>query len=138
MPILVSLSLMSLSPFRIPANKKRNERVGYSQLDWNQLPLNSPSQLSRITVQELSQHDKTDDCWIAIQGKVYDITKYIPYHPYIFYYKTHIYIYSLCSGGKIQIERGKGKDATELFFQAHPWVNADAILKKCWIGYLIR
>lgn len=114
---------MSLSPFRVPANEKKTpDRVGYSQLDWNQLSVESASQLKRITLQELSQHDKSEDCWIAIQGKVYDITRYIPYHP----------------GGKIQIERGKGKDATELFFQAHPWVNADSILKKCWIGYLIR
>lgn len=34
-----------------------------------------------ITPEELARHDTTDDCWMAIEGKVYDFTDYIPDHP---------------------------------------------------------
>lgn len=39
-----------------------------------------------------------DDCWTLVNGRVYDVTNYIPYHP----------------GGK-KIMLGAGKDATQLF-----------------------
>jgi cytochrome b involved in lipid metabolism len=34
-----------------------------------------------ITLDELATHDKQDDCWMAIEGKVYDFSAYIPSHP---------------------------------------------------------
>lgn len=34
-----------------------------------------------ITRTELSNHDSRDDCWVAYQGKVYDITSFLPRHP---------------------------------------------------------
>ncbi len=34
-----------------------------------------------ISSQELAQHARSDDCWLAIRGGVYDITKYLPDHP---------------------------------------------------------
>lgn len=34
-----------------------------------------------ISLQQLSQHDKEGDCWIAYNGKVYDITSWLPRHP---------------------------------------------------------
>ena len=34
-----------------------------------------------ITLQELAQHDHAESCWKAIDGKVYDVTQYIPDHP---------------------------------------------------------
>lgn len=34
-----------------------------------------------ISLEELAQHNNADSCWKAINGKVYDITKYIPMHP---------------------------------------------------------
>ncbi|MCH8497286.1 MAG: cytochrome b5 domain-containing protein [Marinobacter sp.] len=34
-----------------------------------------------ITLQELAQHNSAESCWKAIDGKVYDITRYIPDHP---------------------------------------------------------
>lgn len=30
---------------------------------------------------EISSHDREDDCWIAIENRVYDITAYLPDHP---------------------------------------------------------
>jgi cytochrome b involved in lipid metabolism len=37
--------------------------------------------LPRIKADELAQHNSADDCWMAIRGKVYDFTAYIPDHP---------------------------------------------------------
>jgi len=34
-----------------------------------------------ITLEELAQHSSEDDCWMAIEGKVYDLSDYIPKHP---------------------------------------------------------
>ena len=51
-----------------------------------------------FTLKEISQHNSADDCWLLINGKVYNVTGFINSHP----------------GGEAIIE-GCGKDATELF-----------------------
>ena len=33
-----------------------------------------------ITASQLAQHNKESDCWVGYQGKVYDITAFIPKH----------------------------------------------------------
>lgn len=33
------------------------------------------------TLAEVAEHDQLDDCWMAIEGKVYDFTAYIDQHP---------------------------------------------------------
>ena len=33
------------------------------------------------TLAEIARHDRPGDCWMAIEGHVYDITEYIPRHP---------------------------------------------------------
>lgn len=38
-------------------------------------------ELREISRQELARHDHEDSCWKAINGKVYDVTDYIPEHP---------------------------------------------------------
>jgi len=94
----------SLSPFKIPAKgSKVPPGTGFSNYDWLQktFPQRAPI---RVTTSELSRHNTDSDVWIAIQGRVYDISQYISFHP----------------GGKYQILRGKGIDATELFFKVHP------------------
>lgn len=35
----------------------------------------------QISQQELKKHTKKDDCWIAINGVVYDVSRYIDKHP---------------------------------------------------------
>jgi len=47
----------------------------------------------------LKQHNKSNDAWMAINGKVYDVTAYIPYHP----------------GGERELMRVAGRDGTKLF-----------------------
>lgn len=35
----------------------------------------------RISRVELARHDRADDCWLAIDGAVYDLSGYVPRHP---------------------------------------------------------
>jgi cytochrome b involved in lipid metabolism len=34
-----------------------------------------------ISASQLAQHNSTSNCWVAYNGKVYDITKFLPIHP---------------------------------------------------------
>ena len=36
---------------------------------------------TKISVAELDKHAKPDDCWIVVNGKVYDLTTFAPNHP---------------------------------------------------------
>ncbi len=46
------------------------------------LPSNpSPANPNLISQSVLAQHASLEDCWIAYNGKVYDITSYVPRHP---------------------------------------------------------
>ncbi|OII72489.1 flavohemoprotein [Cryptosporidium ubiquitum] len=38
-------------------------------------------QYKSVTREELKIHNKQEDCWISYRGKVYDITKYLQFHP---------------------------------------------------------
>lgn len=51
-----------------------------------------------ISIDEVGAHANADSCWIVIEGKVYDVTSFIPNHP-----------------GEEAILMGCGKDATEMF-----------------------
>lgn len=77
--------------------------------------------LQNITIEELKQHNKINDAWIAIDNKVYDITKYIDKHP----------------GGKNSIYNWAGKDATDIYYNIHNKNMLDDI-KNIHIGNLIK
>jgi len=100
---------------------------GHSPMDWLKLCQRSENLLGtqgrvlRVTVSELKKHCSTTDAWISIRGRVYNITPYLNFHP----------------GGVGEIIRGSGKDSTDLFETVHAWVNIEAILSKCFIGFLV-
>ena len=50
------------------------------------------------SMDEVAKHATREDCWLVIEGNVYDVTKFIPMHK-----------------GKDAILMGCGKDATEMF-----------------------
>lgn len=52
------------------------------------------------TLDEVAKHSSREDCWMAVEGKVYDVTKYIA---------------SGMHKGKDAILMGCGKDATEIY-----------------------
>jgi cytochrome b involved in lipid metabolism len=67
---------------------------------------------------QVKLHNKEDDCWIILKGRVYNITTYLNYHP----------------GGKPKLMAVAGKDATTLFDKFHQWVNYDFLLSTSLIG----
>lgn len=36
---------------------------------------------AQFTAADLARHARADDCWMAIDGQVYDFTAYLPKHP---------------------------------------------------------
>ena len=60
----------------------------------------APDSVMTFTLEQLAEHSDKTSCWIAIDGKVYDVTPFVAsgLHP-----------------GKEAILQGCGKDATELF-----------------------
>lgn len=75
-----------------------------------------------ITPQELAKHNKRNDAWMALKGKVYNVTPYMEFHP----------------GGEEELMRGAGQDATHLFNEVHKWVNFEGMLQKCLVGRLVE
>lgn len=101
-------------------------KPGYSLVGWIRLGSSGEDltglkgKIVPVSHQELEKHNTDDDCWMAIRGKVYNVTRYLDYHP----------------GGRDQLMRGAGKDATSLFDEFHAWVNIDQLLAKCLVGPL--
>ena len=73
-----------------------------------------------VTRQEVAKHDKEDDCWIIINGKVYDITEWQLDHP-----------------GGDKILQKIGRDSTELFLAVEHSNDAYEMMKKYYIADLV-
>ena len=73
----------------------------------------------KITFEELRKHNTEQDCWIAIRGKVYNATEWLPKHP----------------GGIDTIALNAGRDATTLFEAYHP-LKTTEMLPKFYVGEL--
>ncbi|KAL1741889.1 cytochrome b5-like heme/steroid binding domain-containing protein [Schizophyllum fasciatum] len=110
----------------IRAREKVALAPGYGPLDWANLKasgtdLRGVDTLLRVTPSMLKTHNKKDDAWTAIYGKVYNMTAYLPFHP----------------GGEKELMRVAGRDGTKLFAVTHAWVNADFMLDQCMVGFLV-
>lgn len=57
-----------------------------------------------ITAEELKNHNKPDDLWLSIHGKVYNVTDWVKDHP----------------GGDIPLLSLAGQDVTDAFIAFHP------------------
>ncbi|EOA12606.1 hypothetical protein CARUB_v10027337mg [Capsella rubella] len=71
-----------------------------------------------FTLAEVSQHSSSKDCWIVIDGKVYDVTKFLDDHP----------------GGDEVILTSTGKDATDDFEDVGHSSTAKAMLDEYYVG----
>ena len=58
----------------------------------------------KISVEEFVKHNTADDCWITVNGNVYDLTDFIEMHP----------------GGTTPLIQNAGHDATTLYNKIHP------------------
>lgn len=74
-----------------------------------------------IKYDELAKHSAENDCWIAIDGKVYDVTKFVSIHP----------------GGKKHLLNVAGSDATNIFMTQHAG-QTEEYRKKYEIGVLVK
>jgi cytochrome b involved in lipid metabolism len=121
----------------MPPGKQVSRKVilepGHSPLDWAALAHDPKSNMRgrdapgekilRVTPTRLKMQNgrKGKDAWTVYQGKVYNISPYVPFHP----------------GGAGEILRGAGKDSLKLFMEVHPWVNWDGMLSECLVGILV-
>jgi len=79
----------------------------------------SGSSSGEYTVADVAKHNKKEDIWVVIDGKVLDVTKFLPDHP----------------GGEKAIILYAGRDATEEFNMLHdpkviPRYAPDAVIGK--------
>lgn len=86
---------------------------GHSLMDWIRLG-NSGNDLTgvggklqSVSRSELAKHNKRTDAWLAIRGTVYNVTRYMDFHP----------------GGVDELVRGIGTDATKLFSEVKETLN---------------
>ncbi|CAI8588104.1 unnamed protein product [Vicia faba] len=77
-----------------------------------------PTLTNFYTIQDASHHKTEDDCWIIVDGKVYDVTQYLEDHP----------------GGDDVILAATGRDATEDFEDAGHSKSARELMEKYYIG----
>ncbi|KAK8165297.1 heme/steroid binding protein-like protein [Phyllosticta citrichinensis] len=130
-----SLGIPATAPVKTPNPRQKVQLTpGHSPLDWAALVksnsnLSGVSSLQRVTPSMLKAHNgrrnkqtgQVMPAWSAYQGKVYNITPYLPYHP----------------GGEGELRRAAGKDGEKLFNEVHPWVNWDNMLSECVVGILV-
>ncbi|CAJ1391976.1 unnamed protein product [Effrenium voratum] len=92
------------SPFRsVPAPLPRRERL--QQV---------PGAISKnLPISEVARHCIPEDCWVALNGKVYDLTEFMDRHP----------------GGPTTILAWAGKDASKLFNDIHKGVKIEQYLR---------
>ncbi|XP_073311145.1 cytochrome b5 [Primulina huaijiensis] len=76
------------------------------------------SDLKVRSFEEVSSHDKIKDCWLIINGKVYDVTPFMDDHP----------------GGDEVLLSATGKDATNDFEDVGHSDSAREMMDKYYIG----
>jgi cytochrome b involved in lipid metabolism len=92
------LSLAS-STFRLAATALTRLQQQQQQSEQWQTELASLAHLPEYSLQQVSWHDRPDDCWIVLNDKVYNVTKLVDAHP---------------GGMEVMMEQA-GRDATSAF-----------------------
>ena len=64
---------------------------------------------------------KGKPAWSSWQGKVYNMTPYVAFHP----------------GGEAEIMKAAGRDGEKGFMEVHPWVNWENMLGACLVGVMV-
>jgi len=104
---------------------------GFSLMDWNRLTeraselnlngLNGAAP-APVSAAEVARHAGERDCWTIYDGRVYNVTPYLQYHP----------------GGAAILVESAGGDCTAAFDRTHRYINGHAMLARCYVGPLSR
>merc|ERR1712050_5930 len=73
-----------------------------------------------ITMAEVAKHTTKTDCWVVLNGRVLNVTNFLPNHP----------------GGELAILTFAGKDATAEFDMIHPPDVIEKYAPDAVIGHL--
>jgi len=85
--------------------------VRLMQLDRDPAGLQGASPSRKVSMAEVTRHASKADAWTVLDGRVFNITPYMEYHP----------------GGVAELMRSAGCNGTALFREVHPWVSVDMI-----------
>lgn len=60
-----------------------NYGIHFSGNVWipQQLHITHPSMSKTFSLQEISSHNTEKDCWVVVDGNIYDVTSFLPEHP---------------------------------------------------------
>ncbi|KAK4573957.1 hypothetical protein RGQ29_031765 [Quercus rubra] len=70
------------------------------------------------TLAQISEHNSRKDCWLVIEGRVFDVTKFLEDHP----------------GGDEVLLSATGKDATDDFEDVGHSSSARAMMDEFYVG----
>ena len=108
--------------------------------------MNTANNTRIITATELAQHNKKTDCWIALYGRVFDVTTFGPKHPggdiiyeigvalCCFFCACSLHFLLLLSATTATTKGGK--DGTEKHYEIGHSMEAFELLHKFQIGIL--
>ncbi|KAK7321592.1 hypothetical protein VNO77_32392 [Canavalia gladiata] len=131
---LLTLLLLLLQPKKsLPLYKSQHNFISHSQHNFISFHLQfhfkmrmaEPSSLTTttnyISSEELSKHNKPNDAWISINGKIYNVSDWLHHHP----------------GGELPLLTLAGHDATDAFLAFHP-KTASNHLNNFFTGFYLR
>ena len=80
---------------------------------------NDDSNKKSFTRDDVAKHNRSNDCWVIVHDRAYDVTKFVPKHP----------------GGNM-IHVNAGGECTALFESYHP-LKARKVLEKFYVGDVV-
>ncbi|MEM4259819.1 MAG: cytochrome b5-like heme/steroid binding domain-containing protein [Candidatus Woesearchaeota archaeon] len=109
-------------------NKNNNSINNIININTGTNVLNNNTNLNTnlLTVETVATHNSLSDCWIIINGRVYDVTSYVNLHP----------------GGSAGLAKACGKDGTQLYISKNKnppkdhSANAYSLLETYYVGDL--
>mmetsp|Transcript_8389 Transcript_8389/g.25207 ORF Transcript_8389/g.25207 Transcript_8389/m.25207 type:complete len:132 (+) Transcript_8389:109-504(+) len=103
------------------ATRKQRVKPGFSMMAWNKRSAKAQRPPPRaVPTDEVAQHATEADAWTVLDGRVYDMTAYLPYHP----------------GGVEILLPVAGRDCTKEFRRYHAYINGHTLLRACYVGPL--
>ena len=116
---LATVSLIALLGAGCASGSTTSAPAGTTQSAPSAAPAVTVDTTTTYTLADVAKHASDTDCWMAIAGKVYNVTAEIDRHP-----------------GGPKILQGCGKDATNMYNSIGKHANGAANLAKFQVGVL--